>query len=97
MDKKRKILTLAIAIFMVLSFSLTTSKTFAYWAMVASTTTHSTPMLTTGSWPQVFEWDPNATYLEGDLVTNNGVIYEAKRDNPTREPGVDKGWNRDWS
>ena len=97
MDKKHKILTIAIAIFMVLSLSLTTSKTLAYWAEAKSASTTTTATVTTGEWSQAFQWDPNATYLEGDLVTNNGITYEAKRDNPTREPGVDSGWNRDWT
>jgi heme-binding NEAT domain protein len=97
MSEKRKILRIAIFVFMVLSISLTTSQTLAYWAQppsIVSTTTTGT--VTTGTWEQAFPYDPNATYLDGDLVTNNGVTYSAKGDFPTKEPGVDNGWNSDW-
>jgi hypothetical protein len=98
MGEKRKILRIAIFVFMVLSLSLTTSQTLAYWAQppsVVSTTTTGT--VTTGTWQQAFPWDINATYVSGDLVTNNGVTYQAKKDFPTREPGVDSGWNSEWT
>lgn len=98
MKIKRGILYLSLAIFMVFSLSFATADSFAYWtgittgdmSDVASTT------VTTGTWDQAFPYDANATYLKGDLVTNNGVTYKAKRDNPTSEPGVGK-WNKDWS
>lgn len=97
MHKKRKLLERAILLFMVLSVSLTTSHTLAYWTEVSGSQTTTSATVTAGQWQQAFPWDANETYLIGDRVTNNGITYEAKRDNPTREPGVDGGWNRDWT
>ena len=100
MNKKRKLLQKAILLFMVLSVPLTTSQTFAYWSdfEVAEPLPYTTTTtFTVGEWEQVLQWDPNATYLTGDQVTNNGITYQAKKDNPTREPGVGGGWNSEWT
>lgn len=97
MQKKRKFLELAIVLFMVFSVSLTTSSTLAYWTEVNGSSETAVATVTAGQWQQTFTWDANETYLAGDLVTNNGITYQAKRDNPTRQPGVDPGWNRDWT
>ena len=95
---KHYILTLAIVSLMVLSSLFVVSDSYAYWRgdVIGSSDT-ATATVTTGEWNQAFEWDPDATYQAGDLVTNNGVTYEAKRDNPTREPGVGGGWRSDWT
>lgn len=98
MNKKRKLLNITIVLFMVLSLSLSIGHTLAYWqGDVVGDFDTATATVDTGEWNQAFPYDPNTTYLTGDRVTNNGFIYEAKRDNPTREPGVDGGWNRGWN
>lgn len=95
MKKKQRILHLAIFTFMVFSLSFVMPKSYAIWSdvqLVESTT--SSVLL--GEWEQIFPWDANQTYSEGDLVIVDGIIYEAKRDNPTREPG-ERGYRRDWN
>jgi hypothetical protein len=95
---KQFVLTTAIGIFMVFSLSLVTPQTYAYWASgVTITNDNSTANITVGTWDQIFPWDTNATYVVGDLVTNNGTTYRAKKDNPTKEPGVDGGWSSQWT
>ena len=97
MKIKKAVLTIAIGIFMVFSLSLVTSQTYAYW--VSSITGNNdtvSPTATIGTWTQIFPWDANATYAVGDQVTNNGTTYQAKKANPTKEPGVDGGWNSQW-
>ena len=97
MKIKRTFLYLSLAIFMVFSLSLVTPESFAYWAnVIDAPDTALTSTVTLGTWDQAFQWDANATYSKGDLVTNNGVTYKAKRDNPTSEPGVGK-FNKDWA
>lgn len=96
MKIKKVFLFLSLAIFMVFSLSLVTADSFAYWQGSASSAEATiTATVTTGTWDQAFPWDSNTTYLKGDLVTNNGVTYISKRDNPISEPGVGK-WNKDW-
>ena len=98
MNMKRKTLTFFVLSFMVLLALFITSDTHAYWiGGFAGSSEQASAQVSTGVWNQAFEWDPNATYSTGDRVINNGITYEAKRDNPTREPGVDGGWNRDWN
>ena len=31
------------------------------------------------------------------VLTNNGTTYRAKKNNPTKEPGVDRGWASQWT
>lgn len=98
MRMKRTLLIVSIATLMVLSSLFLVNETYAYWRNdVLGASDAATATVATGEWDQIFQWDPNATYLTGDVVENNGVFYEAKRDNPTREPGVDRGWNRGWT
>ncbi len=99
MKIKKAFLLISIAIFMVFSLSFTTSESFAYWASSINDAidTLQTATVTIGTWSQVFPWDANETYVIGDLVTNNGTTYRAKKDNPTKEPGVDGGWNSQWT
>lgn len=95
--KKKCLLVLTILLLMVSSLLGFMSQSYAYWqAGIGNADTMATGTITTGAWNQPFEWDPNVTYEAGDLVINNGVIYEAKRNNPTREPGGEPGWQRDW-
>lgn len=86
---------------MVFSLSLVTPHTFAYWRTSLTGDTHSLTgtTTTTGTWTQTFivYWDANGTYLSGDIVSHNGVDYRAKKDNPTKEPGVDGGWTSQWT
>lgn len=96
MKKKHRFLKIAIVTFMVLFSSYMSSNTFAYWSNIDLIDT-TVENVNIGEWVQAFQWDPNQTYSAGDQVINNGVIYTAKKDNPTREPGVDSGWNRDWA
>ena len=99
MKIKKKLLSLSLAIFMVFSLSFTTSESFAFWATGTTGDISDVALtsVTTGTWDQGFPWDINATYVIGDLVTNNGITYRAKKDNPTKEPGVDGGWSSQWT
>ena len=83
---------------MVFSLSLFTTDSFAYWEaeVIVTSNTSQSATVTTGTWAQAFPWDSNISYSRGDLVTNNGVTYRAKRNNPTSEPGVGK-FNKDWA
>ena len=83
--------------FHVFSLSLVTPDSLAYWVSVTGDTDQVNATVTAGTWDQAFPWDVNETYLIGDVVTNNGVTYKAKKDNPTKEPGVDGGWNSQWT
>ena len=98
MKIKKTFLTISIAIFMVFSLSLTTTESFAYWVSSITTTNQSAaPTVTTGTWTAVYPWDSGATYVIGDQVTHNGTTYQAKKDNPTKEPGVSGGWSSQWT
>ena len=83
--------------FMVLSASFITSDTLAYWVEVQGNQDTATATVATGNWDQAFPYDANRSYEVGDLVTNNGVTYQAKKSGFLREPGVDNGWKSDWS
>lgn len=98
MKLKKTFLALAITIFMVFSLAFATSDSLAYWATsVNGNSNTAVATATIGTWIQAFPWDTNETYVIGDLVTNNGRTYRAKKDNPTKEPGVDGGWNSQWT
>jgi len=99
MNVKKTTLTIAMMIFMVFAISGVTEASYAYWAsnVTAPANSDTTGTIGVGTWSFIPQWDANTTYLTGDQVINNGFVYEAKRDNPTREPGVDGGWNRDWT
>jgi hypothetical protein len=98
MKLKRVLLAMAMMTFMVFALSATADRTYAYWAsnIAPPSSVDGTATITTGTWNFISQWDPNETYYLGDRVVNNGDIYEAKRDFPGREPGVARGWNRDW-
>ncbi len=92
---KKTILTIAVFVFMALWSLFFVSRTHAHWSDV-ELSAFTSPDLTIGEWSLLLEWDPDATYSEGDIVSYNGVLYQARRENPIREPGVDGGWQRDW-
>ncbi|QWC00169.1 hypothetical protein KHQ88_00980 [Mycoplasmatota bacterium] len=80
MKKKGKILRIAILAFMVISLSLTTSHTLAYWAepIIVTESIESSETITAGDWEQAFPYDSNYNdYEAGDLVTYNGRTYRA--------------------
>ena len=98
MKKKHKFLKLAIMTFMVLSAAFATSDTLAYWVEVTGNSDIADANVATGEWDQAFPYDPNICYDAGDLVTNVGQTFNAKRSGCNlREPGVDKGYNKDWN
>lgn len=98
MKLKKTFLALTIVIFMVFSLSFATSDSLAYWATsVNGNNNTDIATVTIGTWAQAFPWDTNETYVIGDLVTNNGTTYRAKKDNPTKEPGVSSGWASQWT
>ena len=98
MNVKKVFLTAAMMLFMVFAVSGLADQTYAYWAsnVTAPADTNSIGTAAIGTWSVIPQWDPAATYVIGDQVVNNGTIYEAKKNNPTREPGVDGGWNSEW-
>ena len=92
MNIKKKLLTIAIGTFMVFSLSLTTSESLAYWtAGFAADNAVTSPTVTSGTWDYIGPWGSGISYVTGDKVTHNGTTYQAKKDNPTKEPGVDGG------
>ena len=92
----KKILIYPIMCLMVLSTFYHTSQTYAYWSTINLSDTIS-ETVEIGEWTVILQWDPNKTYVIGDRVINNGITYEAKKNNPTREPGVSSGWNSEWT
>ena len=97
MKIKRTILYIAMITFMVFAVSGITETTYAYWASTVSGANNTdNSSVTIGTWTTLEQWDPAGTYLTGDQVINNGIIYQAKKDNPTKEPGVDSGWTSQW-
>ncbi len=97
MKTKKVFLYLSLTIFMVFSLSLVTPDSLAYWVSITGDTDQVNTTVTAGTWDQAFPWDSNETYVIGDLVTNNGTTYRAKKNNPTKEPGVDRGWASQWT
>lgn len=99
MSKLQKVLRTAVLSLVVFSSLAVVSDTYAYWAAGVSTATDTqTALVSVGTWQTtVDQWDPAGTYLIGDRVINNGSIYEAKKDNPVKEPGVDGGWKGEWT
>jgi len=99
MNIKKTFLALAITIFMVFSLSLTISESFAYWSsgLGADSAVNSDVTVTVGTWTFVAPWDSGTSYAIGDQVTHNGTTYQAKKNNPTKEPGVSSGWKSEWT
>lgn len=98
MNIKRYVYRFTMILIMVFALSSVTEYSYAYWATNLQGDIALNPDLTTttGSWTFAPQWDANTTYSIGDRVTNNGIIYEAKKNSPNREPGVDSGWASQW-
>ena len=97
MSIKRIIPTITMMLFMVFALSQVTESTFAYWASsITGDNDTATANVTMGDWQTIPAWDSQSTYLTGDQVQHNGTVYEAKKDNPTKEPGVSGGWKSEW-
>ena len=98
MELKRMIKTAAVMIIMVFAVSNITEYSYAYWATNVTVPADDSTVgdVGVGTWTMLTQWDANATYSIGDRVSNNGIIYEAKKNNPTKQPGVDTGWNSEW-
>ena len=98
MNFKKIAFILSISMFMVSTLSIVSDQTYAYWATNVDVPSVETTVgtISVGDWGIYPLWDSTATYSIGDRVENNGYIYEAKKNNPTREPGVDRGWNSQW-
>lgn len=95
MKTKKRLLHIAILTFMVFSASFIIPSSLAYWSNIQMQDTAQASVII-GEWNQIFDWDEDKIYEEGDLVFYNGELYEAKRDNPTREPGS-PGSRKDWT
>jgi len=92
---KRKILIFVLASLMVLSSLFMVSGSYAYWSSdVSGANTTAIASINIGEWNQVFEWSSDNTYSQGDIVERNGVLYEARQDNPFFTPGGFLSW---WS
>lgn len=98
MNLKKTIKMTSMILFMVFAISSVTEYSFAYWAsnVTPPTNTSTEGVASIGAWQTVPQWTAGTTYVIGDRVVNNGIIYEAKKNNPTRQPGVDSGWNSEW-
>lgn len=96
---RKTILKLSLLTLVVFSSSSLIDQSYAYWASGISSSSNTTnTSLTTGTWTFGNEqYDPNTSYTIGDIVTNNGSTYEAKKDGLLKEPGVDGGWKSDWT
>lgn len=100
MKHKNLILTIAITSFIVFASLFVTSDSLAYFASsVNGNSDTATTTVTTGTWNQSFTvlWSIDGTYYTGDIVEHNGGTYQAKKDLPTKEPGVDNGWTSQWT
>lgn len=100
MKHKNLILMIAITSFVVLASMFVTSDSLAYFSSsVNGSSNTATATVTTGTWNQSFTptYDPTADYYIGDIVEYNGGTFQAKTDLPTKEPGVTKGWQSEWT
>lgn len=99
MNIKRTVFKIAVMIFMVFAVSSVTEYSYAYWAsgVTGNSATESAVDVTVGTFTFYEAWDANTTYNTGDIVKHNGVIYQAKKNGVTKEPGVDGGWNSQWN
>lgn len=99
MRKLKTLLRLSILTLVVFSSSSLIEGSYAYWASgISSSANTINDTITTGTWSTTTEpYDPNTSYTIGDVVTNNGSTYEAKKSGLLKEPGVDGGWKSDWT
>jgi hypothetical protein len=99
MNVKKTALTIAMMIFMVFAISGVTEASYAYWAsnVTAPANSDTTGTIGVGTWTFAAQYDPNTSYNVGDIVSNNGSTYQAKKSGLLKEPGVAPGWNADWN
>lgn len=100
MNLKKFALTAAMMVFMVFAISGLADQTYAYWAsnVTAPIDTGATSTSSVGTWTvNAPQYDPNTSYAVGDVVTNNGITYTAKKSGLLVEPGVANGWKSDWT
>ena len=98
MSKLYRALRIAILSLVVFSALSGVSESYAYWASsIAGDADTVVASVSMGTWTFYEPWSSSGSYLIGDQVQHNGVIYEAKKDNPTKEPGVSGGWTSQWT
>ncbi len=99
MDIKRLALRITVIIIMVFAVSSVTEYSYAYWAsnVTVPSNINTEGDVSVGIFDYYEPWASDGVYVTGDQVTHNGVIYQAKKDNPTKEPGVDGGWSSQWT
>lgn len=96
MKTLKRLLILSVVSLFLLASSFATSESYAYWVSTVNPATgDSSTTVVLGSWIQA--WSATESYLTGDQVTHNGLTYQAKKDNPTKEPGVDNAWTSQWT
>ena len=96
---KRLAVKIAVITFMVFAVSSVTEYSYAYWAsnIVAPADIDTVGTVSVGTYNYIEPWTIDGVYLIGDQVSNNGVIYQAKKDAPNKEPGIDSGWSSQWT
>jgi len=100
MRLKKLALTVAMIVFMVFAVSGVADQTYAYWAsnIAPPVDISDTGTATIGTWTVTApQYDPNTYYNVGDVVSNNGFTYTAKKSGLLKEPGVTNGWTSDWT
>ena len=99
MNLKRLALKIAVITIMVFAVSSVTEYSYAYWASNVTAPSNMTTEgdVGVGTFAYYEPWTSDGVYAVGDQVSHNGVIYQAKKANPTKEPGVDAGWNSQWT
>src|SRR5665648_244442 len=106
MKRKFKHLKISILLVLVLTATLFTSDSYAYWAAdVNSSNNNTTALITTGSWNQIYEWSKDATYNVGDLVYSRDyssssieikIWISLKASNANKEPSLSKPGSNWW-
>lgn len=96
---KRLAVKIAVITLMVFAVSSVTEYSYAYWAsnVLPPTDINTVGTVSVGTYNYIEAWTIDGVYIIGDQVSNNGVIYQAKKDAPTKEPGVDGGWSSQWT
>lgn len=99
MNLKHLALKIAVITIMVFAVSSVTEYSYAYWAsnVTAPSNINTVGDVGVGIFDYYELWTIDGVYLTGDQISHNGVIYQAKKDNPTKEPGVDSGWTSQWT
>jgi hypothetical protein len=91
---KLRILFICTLIFAMLFFTQTTH---AFWSShIDGTQSNSQATITIGTWDfddGIPVWEQGVSYQQGQIVSFNGQLYIALRNNPPRGPGQPGGWN----